>query len=279
MMKKFSLSWSMTALLLLFSVSCGTSEEPTEVSETKTQPAGEAAVWQPTGDEGTITGKVTFEGQPPKLRSILMDADPVCAKKHAGPVASEQVVINDNGTLRNVFIYIKSGLDGKKFAIPDAPAVLDQAGCLYLPHVLGVQARQKLEVRTDDNTTHNIHPLPKVNREWNISQPPGADPIIKTFTRPEVMIPVKCNQHPWMRAYIGVMSNPFYAVTGADGTFEIKGLPPGEYEIEAWQEKYGAVTQTVTLGAKESKSIEFSYSADQAYHAGSLEMRPALTLP
>ncbi len=140
-----------------------------------------------------------------------MDADAVCAAKHSKPVYPEVVVVNSNGTLRNVFVYVKSGLDGKAFAVPDQPMVLDQDGCLYKPHVVGIQARQNLKVVTSDKTTHNIHPMPKVNREWNVSQPPGADPIMKSFNRPEVGIPVKCNQHPWMRAYIHVLGHPFYA--------------------------------------------------------------------
>ena len=149
---------------------------------------------------------------------------------------------------------MKTGLEGKNFAVPDQPVELDQDGCLYMPHVLGIQARQKLKVVTSDKTTHNIHPMPKVNREWNISQPPGADPIMQTFSRPEVSIPVKCNQHPWMRAYIHVVGHPFYAVTGEDGAFEMKGLPPGNYEIEAVQEQYGAMTQKVTVAAKQADS-------------------------
>jgi hypothetical protein len=237
------------------------------------------AVWQPMGNEGTVTGKVNFQGTAPTYRAISMDADAVCAAAHSGPVYPEAVLANDNGTLRNVFVYVKSGLEGKTFAVPTTSVMLDQKGCMYIPHVIGIQARQNLEVRTDDNTTHNIHPLPKVNREWNISQPPGAQPIMQSFSRPEESIPVKCNQHPWMRAYIHVMSSPFYAVTGADGTFEIKGLPPGDYEIEAVHEEYGGQTQKVTVAANGTATAEFSYTAGQAYQPSSLKMMPALVLP
>lgn len=263
------------SLGLLVMAGCGGKEPAT----TEQAAPAEGAVWQPTGEEGSITGKVSFQGQPPKFKPIQMDADPVCAAMHSGPVTPDVVVVNPNGTLRNVFIHVKSGLEGKNFAVPAEPVELDQVGCLYKPHVLGIQARQDLKVVTSDNTTHNIHPLPKVNREWNVSQPPKAEPIIRSFSRPEVSIPVKCNQHPWMRAYIHVVSHPFYAVSGDDGSFTIRGLPPGEYEIEAIHEEYGAAVQKVAVGPKETKAVDFSYSATQAYRAPSLEMAPALVLP
>ncbi len=265
-------------LLLAFHLGCGGSKPP-ESAASPEQPAAEGAVYQPTGNEGTITGKVTFQGEAPKFKPISMDADAVCASKHSSPVFPEAVVTNKNGTLRNVFVYVKSGLEGKTFKTPDQPVTLDQNGCMYQPHVVGIQARQQFRVVTNDKTTHNIHPMPKVNREWNVSQPPGADPIVQTFSRPEVSIPVKCNQHPWMRAYINVLSHPFFAVTGDDGTYELKGLPPGKYEIEAIQEHYGALTQSVTVAPKQSVSSDFAFKAQQAYHPSSLRLLPALELP
>lgn len=264
-----------TTLCLAITTSCGGSKEATESKEGAAQPA--AAVWKPTGNEGTITGKVSFAGAAPKFKALAMDADSVCAAKHTGPVYPETVVAN-NGTLQNVFIHVKTGLEGKTFAVPEQPVTLDQDGCMYKPHVVGLQAGQNLRVVTSDKTTHNIHPMPKVNREWNVSQPPGADPIVRAFSRPEVSIPVKCNQHPWMRAYINVVSSPLYAVSGADGTFKIEGLPPGDYEIEALQEEYGAMTQKVTLGAKETKAVDFSYRAGQAFVPGSLKALPAMAI-
>lgn len=256
----------------------GCSKGTKETAEAEKQPAAGAA-YQPTGNEGSITGKIVFTGAAPKPKPISMDADAVCAAKHSGPVYPEIVVANDNGTLRNVFVYVKTGLEGKTFAVPDQPVVLDQDGCQYKPHTLGIQAGQSLKVVTSDKTTHNIHPMPAVNREWNVSQPPGADPIIKSFSRPEANIPVKCNQHPWMRANIHVTSNPFYAVSGPDGAFKIEGLPPGDYELEAMHEQYGAQTMKVTVGPKESKSVDFTYKADQAYRPGSMKIMPALVLP
>jgi hypothetical protein len=273
--KAMAIASGIVGIGLLIMPGCG--GKAPEVAE-KAAPT-EGAVWQPTGEEGSIAGKVNFQGQPPKFKPIQMDADPVCAAMHSGPVMPDVVVVNPNGTLRNVFIYVKSGLEGKNFAVPKEPVELDQVGCLYKPHVLGIQARQDLKVVTSDNTTHNIHPLPKVNREWNVSQPPKAEPIIRSFSRPEVSIPVKCNQHPWMRAYIHVVGHPFYAVSGDDGSFTIRGLPPGEYEIEAVHEEYGASVQKIAVGPKEAKTLDFTYSATQAYRPPSLEMMPALVLP
>ena len=167
--------------------------------------------------------------------------------------------MNDNGTLPNVFVYIKEGADKYAFTPPADPVTLDQNGCMYKPHVFGILTGQDLHVTSSDPTTHNIHPMPKDNREWNESQPPGAAPLEKKFTRTEVMIPVKCNQHPWMRAYIGVMKTPLFAVTGSDGSFTIKGVPPGDYTIEAWTATFGTQDQKVTVAPKETKTVDFTF--------------------
>jgi len=266
------------ALFALASFSAGCSGGGSENKTAEQQPATQN-VWKPTGDEGSITGKVTLQGQAPKPRALQMDADSVCAAKHKEPVYPETVVVNGNGTLRNVFVYVKTGLEGKTFAVPQEPATIDQNGCVYKPHVLGMQAKQQLKVVSSDDTTHNIHPMPKVNREWNVSQPPKADPIMQSFSRPEVSIPVKCNQHPWMKAWIDVVDNPFFAVTGDDGSFELKWLPPGNYEIEAVQEQLGAQTMKVTVAAKQSAPADFTFKAEQAYSPSSLQVVPALVLP
>jgi hypothetical protein len=267
------------ALMWSLGVSCGGSKETPTKSAEATPPAGsEGAVWKPTGNEGSVTGTASFKGTAPKPRAISMDADAVCASKHKETVYPETVVVNGNGTLRNVFVYVKTGLEGKSFAVPDQPVVLDQNGCMYKPHVLGIQARQNLKVVSSDNTTHNIHPLPQVNREWNVSQAPGADPILRSFARPEATIPVKCNQHPWMRAYIHVIDHPFYAVTGDDGSYKLDGLPPGDYEIEAVHEELGASTQKISVPPKGSAAANFDFNAKQAYHPSSLTTLPALVL-
>jgi plastocyanin len=168
--------------------------------------------------------------------------------------------VNDNGTLKYVFVWVKSGLPtDKQWAVPTNQVSLDQNGCMYKPHVIGLMTGQNFEIKNSDPTNHNIHPMPTVNPDWNESQSPGQPAMTKSFARQEVMIPVKCNVHPWMRSYIGVVGHPFFAVTGDDGTFTIKGLPPGTYVIQTWHEKYGPMEQTVTVGAKESKAVDFSY--------------------
>jgi len=263
-MTKAKCIWFCTALALLSLVGCSKKSE-----ETSEQPSAETAASAPTpidpSTTGQVSGKVSFSGTKPKQQKIMMDQDPVCTQKHSGAVFAEDGGVNSDGTLPNVFVYVKSGADKYTFATPADPVVLDQDGCMYKPHVMGVMVGQTLKIVSSDATTHNIHPMPKDNQEWNMSQTPGAAPIEKKFARPEVMVPVKCNQHPWMRAYIGVTKTPFYAVTGTDGTFTIKGLPPGDYTIEAWTALGGGAGQTqdqqVTIGAKESKTADFAFKS------------------
>ncbi len=250
---------SLAAFLLFF----GCEKKP-EVSEQPSGPPTEAAgVPVDPATVGSITGKVTFQGEKPKLKSIAMDQDPVCVKKHAGsPAHFEDGEVSSDGAVPNVFVYVKEGGDKYKFPAPSGQVVLDQNGCLYSPHVLGIEVGQDLHIISSDPTTHNIHPMPRNNREWNESQAPGAPAMDKTFARPEVMIPVKCNQHPWMRSYIGVLKNPLFAVTGSDGTFTIKGVPPGDYTVEAWSSGFGSgevrEQQKVTVGPKETKTVDFT---------------------
>ncbi len=244
---------AITALLL---TSCGSKEEAKK--EEAAPPAATAPAAVDEANAATVTGKVSFTGAKPAMATIDMSANPACARAHTTPQKSEQVTVNDNGTLRYTFVWIKSGLPEKQWPTPSTPVELDQEGCMYKPHVIGVMANQGILIKNDDPTNHNIHPLPKINQEWNESQPPKGEAKTKSFAREEVMIPVKCNVHPWMRAYIGVVSHPFFAVTGDDGTFTIKGLPPGTYTLEAWHEKYGTKDQQITVGAKESKTVDFS---------------------
>jgi plastocyanin len=211
-------------------------------------------------------GAINFTGEAPAPKQISMDADPACAQSNPNP-QTEDVVVKD-GKLANVLVYIKDGktADGKNitgfaFDVPATEVVLDQKGCRYIPHVLGMMAGQKLKVLNSDPTAHNVHPSPKSNKEWNQSQPAGAQPIIQTFTRAEVVVPVKCNQHPWMKANIGVMKHPLFAVSSENGAFEIKGVPPGSYTVATWHERYGEKTQSVTIGAKESKTQDFTVDA------------------
>ena len=169
------------------------------------------------------------------------------------------IVYFKDGKLANVFVYVKDGMGDRSFEVPKDSVTIDQKGCQYHPHVLGVMTNQNIEIRNDDDTTHNIHPTPKDNREWNESQPPKAAALEKQFTREEVMLPVKCNQHPWMKMYLNVSKTPFFAVTGSDGKYEIKGLPPGDYTLAFVHEKLGEQTQKVTLAAKDSKTVDQAF--------------------
>jgi hypothetical protein len=207
----------------------------------------------------TVTGKVVFSGAKPVVRSIDMSANPACQRAHPTPQKTETAILNSNGTLKYTLVWIKSGLPNTPFPTPTAHAEIDQKGCMYTPHVLAVQTNQPIDIKNDDPTNHNIHPLPKINQEWNESQPPKGDTKTKSFPREEVMIPVKCNVHPWMRAYIAVIHHPFFAVTGDDGTFTIKNLPAGTYTLEAFHETYGPVDQQITVGANDSKTVDLTY--------------------
>ena len=258
--RKFAMTLSLVVALMF--LGCGQKETPAPKEkgpEATEQAAAPIPIDQAT--VGSISGKVSFQGAKPTVARIIMDQDPVCVQKHSGPVFAEDGSVNDNGTLPNVFVYVKSGAEKYTFAVPTQSVELDQDGCMYKPHVLGIQVGQTLSILTKDATTHNIHPMPKDNREWNMSQAPNAAPLEQKFSRPEIMIPVKCNQHPWMKAYIGVTKNPFFAVTGSDGTFSIKGLPPGDYTIEAWTATFGTQEQNVTVGAKEAKRVEFTFKS------------------
>ena len=243
-------------------VECGTKTDESSTGTGKESVSAPAPTPIDPATTGEVTGKITFQGTRPPPQRINMDQDPTCEQKNHGPVFAEDGRVNNNGTLANAFVYVKSGAEKYTFAVPTETAVLDQNGCMYKPHVLGIMAGQILQITSSDDTTHNIHPMPQDNREWNMSQTPGAVPILQKFMHPEIMIPIKCNQHNWMKAWLGVTSNPFFAVTGGDGIFTLKGLPPGDYTIGAWTETLGTQEQKVTLTAKESKTIDFVFKAN-----------------
>ena len=245
---------------LVFSTAC--SKKPSEESSaapaaTPAPMAAPATTPIDPATAATITGTVSFTGTAPKAAKIDMSQDPACK----GMNMAENVV-DDGGKLANVFVYVKDGLGSRTFDVPKDPVTIDQSGCKYHPHVLGVMAGQTLKIVNSDPTTHNIHPTPADNREWNESQPPQSPALEKTFAREEIMLPVKCNQHPWMKMYVNVVKSPFYAVTGPDGKFEIKGLPPGDYTLAFVQEKLGTQEQKVTVAAKDSKTVDATFKAE-----------------
>lgn len=210
---------------------------------------------------GGIQGSVQFAGVKPHLPQISMQQDPVCASEQNSPVYPQDGQVNANGTLPNAFVYVKEGPVQRNYAAPSTPVILNQVRCEYVPHVLGIMVGQPLKVLTSDPTTHNIHVMPKDNRSWNITQEPGSQPITERFTHPEIMIPVKCNQHPWMKAYIGVTTNPFYAVTGKMGTYAIQNVPAGHYTLEAWTAIFGTEDEQVTVEPDKTVTINFRFTS------------------
>ena len=210
---------------------------------------------------GSVTGKVNFSGTPPTPEKLSMSADPTCASLHTDPVYDDSVVVNTDGTLRNVFVYVKEGLEGQTLPAPPSTSVtIDQKGCQYFPHVFGIQVGQTLEILNSDATLHNIHSLAEKSKQFNLGMPIQGMKLTKKFDNPEIMVKMKCDVHPWMHAYVGVLAHPFFGVSGEDGTFTIKDLPAGEYTIEAWHEKYGPQTQKVTVG-EEATTIDFTFNA------------------
>jgi plastocyanin len=246
---------SLPALLgLALIAGCGKKEGAEEQpAPAAAAPAAPATPIDP-ATAATITGVVKLDGEAPKAAKIDMSQDPACK----GTNMAENEVAS-GGHLSNVFVYVKEGLGNRTFDTPTVAITLDQSGCRYHPHVIGVMAGQTIKIVNSDPTTHNIHPTPKDNREWNESQPPQAAALEKTFAREEIMLPVKCNQHPWMRMFVNVVKSPFYAVSGPDGKFEIKGLPPGDYTLAFVQEKLGEQTVKVTLAAKDTKTVDMTF--------------------
>lgn len=270
--------------LLVLASACGKKTE--EGPGDNTGPTAKEYV--PKGNEGTISGAVSFTGTPPAPKKIATDADPACGQKNPN-LSTEDNVVN-NGKLANALVYIKEGTlaDGTKisevsFKTPAEALTLDQNGCHYKPHVSAVMVNQKLNITNSDPTQHNIHFTPKNNPDWNQSQPNGAAPLSHSFARSEILVPVKCNQHPWMKAYVAVLKHPFAAVSAEDGSFTIKGVPPGTYTVVAWHE--GGQTGTektmqVTVPASGSAKADFAFGeATTASGNPSLQMMPALDVP
>jgi plastocyanin len=239
---------------VLVLVACGGDKGATPAADTTAAAAAPA----PAGG-ATIAGTVKFSGTAPANPTIDMSEEAACKAKHTGVITDPQVVVT-NGMVANVFVYVKGGLPaGASYPAPATPVVIDQNGCLYSPRVFGVMVGQPIEIRNSDPVLHNIKAVPSANRGFNISQPSQGMTTTRTFNTAEVMVPFECNVHGWMNAFVGVLTHPFYATSGADGGFSIQGLPAGTYELEAWHEKFGTRTISVTVAENGSATAEFSF--------------------
>lgn len=245
-----------TVVLTILTAGCGgggeesSAQESSEASQAAATPAGTA----------TISGAVNFEGTAPERQPL--DVNRECMETRDEPPLAENVVVNDNGTLRWVFVYVKEGLGDQSFPAPQEPVVLDQQGCMYTPHVFGVQVGQPIQIQNSDPFQHNIHALPEANRPFNFSQPVQGMENERTFQEQEVMVRIKCDVHGWMEAWAGVLPHPYYSASDDQGGYSLANLPAGEYVIEAWHEEYGTQTQTVTVGDGETATLDFTFSAD-----------------
>jgi hypothetical protein len=239
-------------------VACGGGEAPK--SQASAPPASElkpAAAAPAAGGTASVTGKVSFEGTAPAAEKVKLSADPKCAALHKDGLERFPFHVKDGG-VADVLVYVKTGAPAGSPA-PTEPVVLDQNGCDYEPHMLGIRVNQPLKIRNSDDTLHNIHPRPQTNAEFNIGQPRQGMESTKTFDKPEIMIPIGCDVHPWMRAYISVFDHPYFTVSKEDGTFSLAGLPAGEYEVEAVHGKLKSQTQKVTVKDGEAATVNFTF--------------------
>jgi plastocyanin len=213
----------------------------------------------------SITGTITFAGKAPTLKPLAMDADPACAKKHSAPVPNERLTLGNGNTMGNIMVWVSKGLpSGKTWPTPKSPVVLDQKGCQYQPHVMGIMVGQPYKILNSDGILHNVHTLPKINRSFNKPMPPTLKEVTTTFDKEEAVFHTKCDVHPWMSAYVAVFTHPFFSVTSTDGKYTISGLDPGTYVITAWQERLGTQTASVTVAASGTKTQDFKFAAPAA---------------
>jgi len=254
----YSFSLCLLALLIVLLSSCSSAKKD---SSTASSPQPPPAFHVDSATAGSISGGIRYIGKRPAPKTIDMSEDPACVAAHHGKAVDESLVVSPKGGLANAFIYVKSGLEGKRFDPPSTPAVIDQRGCWFRPRIIGIQVNQLLNVINSDPVTHNIHPMAEVNREWNHSQGAGDPPLARRFIKPEVMIRVKCNIHSWMHAYIGVLDHPYFAVSRDDGSFTLPNLPPGDYAIEVWHETLGTQEQKVTVAPHSDAPVNVIFKA------------------
>lgn len=249
---------AMAVMLVAFMAGCNEKKAELTVSESAATPEVKVV---DAATAGSVKGRVLFEGQVPAPAKLEVAGNPECSAMHAGgAIESEELIVND-GALQNAIVYVKSGLEGRAFDAPSATASLTNHDCIYKPHVLAVQVDQPVNIINDDATLHNVHSYSTANKSWNIGLPIKGMKQVKKFSEPELPVTLKCDVHPWMKGYVGVFSHPYFQVTGTDGTFELKGLPAGEYMIEVWHEKLGVQSQTVRIEPQASSAADFTYKA------------------
>lgn len=245
------------SVLLLFVAACGGGDDSGSATD------GDGADQQEMTPAGSalVDGTIHFEGEAPEREELETNRE--CEELRESPPLSQNVVVNDNETLKWVFVYVKEGLGDQTFPAPETPVALDQDGCVYDPHVFGVQAGQPISIRNSDPFQHNIHALPDKNRPFNFSQPMQDMEQTRTFPQEEVMIRVKCDVHSWMEAWVGVVGHPYHSTTGSQGSYSLDNLPAGDYVVEAWHEEYGAQTQKVSVAEGDTTSLDFTFSAGE----------------
>ncbi len=257
LLRSMSSSWLFFCLLAV--LGCSSGSHPVAPASTENQQSTQPLFHVDPQTAGSISGEIRYRGKRVRPVHIDMSEDPACVEAHHGKAMDESLVVSSTGGLANAFIYVKKGLEGKRFEVPTKPVVIDQKGCWFLPRVLGIQTNQILQVINSDPVTHNIHPMAEINREWNHSQGAGDEPLARKFIKPEIMIPVKCNIHHWMRAYIGVVDHPYFAVSKDDGSFALSGLPPGTYTIGVWHESLGTQEQEVTVPSRGNAALNITF--------------------
>lgn len=254
-MRRKSLVFLSVFSLTFFALGCGGGDDGADDDGAASASNGEMASTGAMGS-ASIAGTVHFQGTPPNRPALNLARE--CAALHEEPVLAQNVVVNDGGTLQWVFVYVKEGVEGT-YSAPSESVTLDQHGCMYTPHVFGVQTGQNIEILNSDPLLHNIHALPEENRPFNFGMPNQGDKRDRDFREAEVMVRIKCDVHPWMLAWAGVLPHPFFDTTGEDGSFRIENLPAGDYVVEAWHEEFGTQTQNITVGDGESATLDFTF--------------------
>ena len=250
--------WLLSGVVIFGTAACGGgTQQPASSGAPAATPA--AAATDKADGPGVIAGTIKFEGTVPPPRPLRMDSDPQCVASPGSTL--ELLVVGPGNGLKNVFVYVKDGLGARTYAIPATPVLLDQKGCQYVPHVFGAQVGQTIQVSNSDPLIHNVHALPKGNPEFNFGQPAKTPPVPRVFNKPEIGLPFRCDVHGWMNAYANVVPHPFFAVTSEDGSFEIKGLPPGTYTIELWHEQLGTQSQSVTVDAAAPAKVTAAFKS------------------